>query len=210
MNESENCILCDSVLGSDFTILGSQNYIETLSFLKGVVLDQKKYKVCLVCFEKLNFISSFRSQKKPDPQVETTSNVSVSSFDFSFFVRSKFISIANTMRSIGRIRFELLNKKIRKAEQFKRLNRFTNKNRFRSYTIQRSKSLATSARSTPSRRTSTSTTNRRPKTTLRKATSLYDRHSSSTFTSDSLISIFDKLSLEASGYISRHRIIEEH
>ena len=77
MNDPENCILCESLLGSDFTILGSQNYLETLSFLKGVPLDLKKYKVCLICFEKLNFISSFRSQKKPEPQIETGSNVSV-------------------------------------------------------------------------------------------------------------------------------------
>ena len=55
------CLLCEAILESDFSLLCSSNYIQTLNFLKGCQIEEKQCKVCLTCFQKINFISSFRS-----------------------------------------------------------------------------------------------------------------------------------------------------
>ena len=74
MSDMKKCLLCDTILGDDCTILGSQNFIETLSFLKGCSLEVKKYKVCLGCCEKINFVSSFRTPAASTPQAPPAKN----------------------------------------------------------------------------------------------------------------------------------------
>jgi len=68
MSDIPKCLLCESVLGDDCTIIGSKNFIETLSFLKGCSLEVKKYKVCLACWEKIKFVSSLRTSAAFAPQ----------------------------------------------------------------------------------------------------------------------------------------------
>ena len=76
MSELNLCSLCSAPLGIDFTTLGSQNYIETLEFLKGVKTESKNCQVCLICFDKINFVSSFRTRSKPeDAKADQTNQV---------------------------------------------------------------------------------------------------------------------------------------
>ena len=66
MDDLKKCDLCLKLLENDFTTIASQNYIETLGFLKGIKTDARKCHVCLKCFEKVNFVSSFRAQKNAE------------------------------------------------------------------------------------------------------------------------------------------------
>ena len=77
MSEVDQCSLCSAALGIDFTTLGSQSYIETLEFLKGAKTESKNCRVCLICFDKINFVSSFRSKSKTeDDKADQTNSVS--------------------------------------------------------------------------------------------------------------------------------------
>jgi hypothetical protein len=70
-----NCALCNKILENDFTTLGSQSYIETLEFLKGIRIESEKCQVCLTCFDKVNFVCSFRTPSKPEDAPKETLKV---------------------------------------------------------------------------------------------------------------------------------------